>query len=235
MKIKGSGTYTDASGRSHTILGIGKLSDDENLRDLQVSGKLEFDKISCDEISVSGKCDGGSISANDLETSGELLFDNIFCDEVNISGKCIGDSVSAKNFSVSGKAKIDSLTLEENLNLSGKPEINSVTADEIVIASRDGFITRIKCRRIRILEDLTSNAKIEFGSFFGERCFFSASNSRVRIKNIEAETVELENCEVDVIRCRDAFIGKNCAVKKLFVAGECTVDADSTVSETIRT
>ena len=220
MKIKGSGSYTDANGRNHRVLGMGELSDGEHLRSLKVSGNVSFDKISCDDLNVSGKGDGGSISAGELKTSGELSFDDISCDEAVTSGKCAGKSITAKNFSASGKVEVDSLTIAQTLKLSGKPQIDFVTADEIFIGSRDGSIGAVKCRRLKIFHDEN---------------FFDRQRSRVRIKSIDAETVELENCTVDVIKCRDAVIGKNCAVEKLFVAGECKVSADSTVGETIRT
>ena len=220
MKIKGVGTYTDASGRNHRVLGTGELSDGEHLQSLKVSGKCSFDKISCDELNVSGKCGGGSITARDLKTSGELEFDNITCDEITASGKCSGKSVDAKIFSASGKVEVDSLTIAQTLKLSGRPQIDSVKADEIFIATRDGSIGAIKCRHIKIFHDEN---------------FFDNQRSRVRIKNIDADTVEIENCEVAVIKCRDAVIGTNCAIEKLFVAGKCTVADDSTVAETIHT
>ena len=209
MKIKGSGTYTDASGRSHSVFGAGEVSDGENLKSLKVSGDLSFEKISCDKISISGKCEGGTVSAQSLK----------------ISGACEADSVSAKNLSVSGKIEVDSLTIEQTLEISGKPQIDSVKADEIVIATRNGFIGEVECRRIKIFDESEQFNGVKFVQRF----------SRVQIKNIDAQTVQVENCAVDVIRCKDAFIGSNCAIEKLFVAGKCEVAADSTVGETIRT
>lgn len=170
MKIKGSGTYKDSNGRSHSVIGVGEVADDEKLRKLEVAGNLTFDKISCDKISVAGKCEGDSVSAQILK----------------VSGLC---------------------------------EIDFVTADEILIASRSGFLGNVKCRKIKIDGGF---APVKF-------C------SRVRIKNIEAEVVALENCEVDVIRCKDAIIDSNCTIKKLFFASKCEVAADSTVEEMIHT
>ena len=176
---------------------------------MKVSGDLSFEKISCDKISISGKCEGGTVSAQSLK----------------ISGACEADSVSAKNLSVSGKIEVDSLTIEQTLEISGKPQIDSVKADEIVIATRNGFIGEVECRRIKIFDESEQFNGVKFVQRF----------SRVQIKNIDAQTVQVENCAVDVIRCKDAFIGSNCAIEKLFVAGKCEVAADSTVGETIRT
>lgn len=219
MRIKGSGTYTGAAGKSCSILGICELADEENLQELRLSGNLSFKKLSCDKVDISGKCEGGSINARSLK----------------ISGTCEGDSVSAKNFSAVGKVEVDSLTVEQIFELSGKPRIDYVTADEIIIATSSGFIGEVKCHKIKIFDD---TARID-GEFFDKSFIghfsFNQSRSRVRIKNIEADKIELENCEVDIIRCKDAFIGTNCAVDKLFVSGACKVAADSTVGETICT
>ena len=140
MKIKGSGTYTDTDGASQSVFGVGELADDKKLRELEVSGSLSFEKISCDKISVSGKCEGGTISAQNLKVSGGLSFDDISCNKISVSGKCEGDSVIAKDFSASGKVEVDSLTIEQTLEISGKPKIDFMTSDEIVIVSRVGSI-----------------------------------------------------------------------------------------------
>lgn len=219
MNIKGAGIYTDASGESHKII-LGDLPDSENLRALKVSGNLTFKKISCDEINVSGKCEGGSITAQSLKVSGGLSFDKISCEEGSVSGKCEGKSLTAKNFSASGKVEIDSLKVEETLKLSGKPRIDSMTATKIFIDSIDGSIGSIKCRTIKIFDRIGLAV---------------TRNLRVRIVDIDADKVELENCAVVEIKCKDAFIGVNCVIEKLFVSGECEVADGSTIGETIRT
>lgn len=190
MKIKGSGTYKDANGRSHSVIGVGELADAEKLSKLEVAGSLSFEKI--------------------------------YCDKINVAGKCEGDFASAQILKISGACKIDSVTIEQRLEVAGKAEIDSVMADEILIVSRSGFLGDVKCRKIKIHDD---SAKFTVAQ----------SWSRVRVKNIEAEVVALENCEVDIIRCKDAFIGANCVIDKLLVSGEFKIADDSTVGETIRT
>ncbi len=235
MKIRGSGIYTDATGQNRRILGVGELSDDEKLRELKVSGNISFDKILCNDVRISGKCKGGSITAQDLKISGGLSFDDISCEEAYISGKCEGKSVSAENFSVSGKIEIDFLTIGKTLKLSGRPKIDSVTADEIFIGASDGFIGEIKCRNLKIFKGTGSFGGEIFGENFFENFLFNESHSRIHVKKIDAEKIALESCAADVIKCKDIFIGSNCAIEKLFVSGECKIVADSTVGETIRT
>lgn len=201
MKIKGTGTYKDVGGKNHSIFGVGELADSEKLQKLEVAGSLSFEKISCDKIHVSGKCNG----------------DFIFAQVLKISGTC----------------EIESVTIEQILEIAGKMQIDSVVADEILILSRSGFLGDVKCRKIKIYDD-----SAKFGDEMFKKNFIGyfapmQSWSRVRLKNIESEIVILENCEVGVIRCRDAFIGSNCAIEKLFVTGKCEIAADSTVSEKI--
>lgn len=185
MRIKGEGIYIDSAGVFHKIKGKSIISDDAILQSLQVSGKLLFDKITCDEVNVYGKCKGGS--------------------------------VYAKNFFATGKIKA-----------------YSIKADEVIIKSRSGSIDELQGIKIKIFDGVDENAEL-FAKIFSKQDEEFDDNSRVRIGNINADTVELENCTVEAIKCKDAVIGTNCAIKELFVSGECTVAPDSTVVKTIRT
>lgn len=209
MKIKGKCVYVDASGVTHEVKGANNSLDDKPLQMLNVSGKLLFDKISCDEV--------------------------------NVAGKCEGNSLSAKNVSVEGKMEADSLSVEQLFKLAGKLKINSVTADEIVIDSRSGSIGNVECRRLKIFNNTNTTAENIFTKFFGttfldsDNVYIGSGDSRFQVKSIDADTVELENCEIEVIRCKEAFIGSNCAIEKLFVVGECKIAENSKIGETIRT
>lgn len=185
MKIKGEGVYIDSAGVFHKVKGKSIISDDVILQSLQVSGKLLFDKITCDKVNVYGKCQGGS--------------------------------VYAKNFFTTGKIKA-----------------YSIKADEVVIKSSSGSIDELQGVKIKISSKINDDSAL-FAKIFFKRDEEFSDDSRVRIKKVNADTVELENCEVDIIKCKDAVIGTNCAIKELFVSGECTVAADSTVVKTIRT
>lgn len=186
MKIKGEGAYVDSVGVRHEVKGTGSLPDNTELKSLRASGMFSFGKFSCDKVSISGKCEGGS--------------------------------VIAKSFSVTGKVEVD-----------------SVEADDIIIESRSGAIDKLKGSKVKIFNRGHEVANALFAKLLGGHDAVQEKNSRICIKTIEADNVELENCEVDVIRCKDAFIGSNCAIEKLFVAGECKVSANSKVGETIHT
>ncbi len=203
MKIAGEATYIDAKSKRHSIEGVGSLPDDINLQNLNVSGSIEFDEISCDKIKIEG--------------SGE------------------GKSLTAKNLSVDGSLEVDEVKVEALLKISGSINIDNLTADEILMESRGGRIGAIKCVSVKIFhgEDHDVSGSI-FSGIFGHKFSQYKISPRVQIKTIDADKVNLQNCEVDVIRCNSAKISSNCVIEKLLVTGECEVADDAKVGETIR-
>lgn len=206
MKIKGEVTYTDETGKIHQIEGKIVLPDDTAFQKLKVDGKFSFENISCEKISVDGKCEGGTLNA--------------------------------KNLSVDGKIKADTVKVEQLFEVDGKAKIDELEADEIIIESHSGSLGEVKCRKIKIFSNSNENdesAKVAITSkLFGVEISASDENQRVRIRKIDAQKVDLQNCEVDVIRCTDAKIGENCAVERLIVSGEYEIAADSKVGEIIK-
>ncbi|MBR6888355.1 MAG: hypothetical protein IKN16_07920 [Selenomonadaceae bacterium] len=173
-----------------------------------------------------------NVALESLEVAGEFSFDKISCDRVKTSGEIDGKSLSGKNFSGEGTVAVDAVEFE-TFKLSGSADIDKLVAEEIIMESRGGSIGKIKCRNVKIFHGEIHNVGSSIMSkIFGGK---SEQSSRVQIKSIEADKIHVENCAVDVIRCKDAFIGKNCVIEKLFVAGECKIDSNSTVGETIRT
>lgn len=153
-----------------------------------------------------------------LKVSGTVSFEKISCDTIEISGECSGDSLTAKNLFVEGTLKVRSVNVTEKLTVEGSLNVSSVAAMQVFIESQTGSVDEVKCKQIKI---------------FNNDEFVTPQRLYIYIKNIDAEKVELKNCKVEVIRCKNAFIGSNCAIEKLFVAGECKVAPDSTVGETI--
>ena len=203
MKIAGEAVYVDAAGKKHSIEGIGSLPDNNELQSLDAVGEFSFDEISCDDMKISGSCEGKSLIA--------------------------------KNISADGTFEVAVVNVEERFKLSGSADIEKITAKEIIMESRGGTIGAIKCGKLKIFHgEIHEVGSSILSKIFGEKVSHN-NNSRVHIENIDAETVHLENCAVAEVKCNDAFIGANCVIDKLFVAGECKVVPDSTVGETIRT
>ena len=170
-----------------------------------------------------------------LTVEGTLSFKNVSCDEVKVEGECSGNSLKAKRISIEGSIKVNSINVEDNLQIEGLPKITDIEAKDILIESRDGLISSLKCNKLKIFhKEINEVSASILSRIFGAKSSHH-SNSRVRIEHIDAKTVHLENCSVDVIRCENAFIGSNCVIDKLFISGECKVADGSTVGETIYT
>lgn len=169
-----------------------------------------------------------------VSVSGSFSFDELSCDILQVEGECNGKSIVAKKISAEGSFDADSVEVE-TFKLSGSVGSEKIVAKEILIESRGGSVGSIRCDKLKIFHgEIHEVGSSIMSKIFGGKISHH-NNPRVQIKTIDAETVHLENCAVEVIKCKDAFIGKNCAIEKLFVAGECKVAPDSTVGETIRT
>ena len=168
-----------------------------------------------------------------LNVSGSLDFGEIFCDKIKIEGECFGKSITAKNISVSGSFEVDAVKVEETFKVEGSVDSDNISAAEIVMETRGGKIGNVNCNKIKIFhgESCDIGGSI-LSNIFGRKVF--QNNSRVQIKTIDAEKVDLQNCEVEEIHCQDAVINSNCVIEKLIVKGECKVAADSKIGETIR-
>lgn len=189
--------------------------------------KIKGEGVYIDSTGVLHEVKGKGVLPDDivlqsLNVSGKLEFGKISCDKVSVKGKCEGGSLIAKSISVKGKMDVD-----------------SVEAEELVIESHSGTIGAVKCKSLKIFSHTSTATEEIFEKFIGSKLFddddilIGNNDSRVQIKNIDANKVELENCEVEVVRCKDAVIGTNCTIGKVFVAGEYKVADDSTVGETI--
>ena len=170
-----------------------------------------------------------------LNVSGSFDFGEISCDKVKIEGECFGKSITAKNISVSGSFEVDAVKVEENFKVEGSVDSENISAAEIVMETRGGKIGNVKCNKIKIFhgESYDIGGSI-LSNIFGGRKIHSQSSSRIRIGKIDAEKVDLQNCEVEEINCTDAVINSNCVIEKLIVKGKCKVAADSKIGETIR-
>ena len=175
--------------------------------------------------------DGNKLQS--LNSSGSLSFGNLECNELKIEGECQGKVVNSQNISVSGTFDVHTVKAEKSLKIEGSIDSENVFAEEIIMESRGGSIIEVKCTKIKIfhgeIHDIGSSI---LSGIFGRK-FQHQSNSRVRIGKIDADEVDLQNCEVDEIKCKDAMVGSNCAIKKLIVSGKYKVSESSTVNEVI--
>ena len=181
----------------------------------------------------------GSVSDGELESlkvSGSCEFGDLVCNDVKIEGECSGSSLKSENVTSSGTLRVKTLIVEGSLKASGSVYSDVLDAADVDMESRGGSLGEIKCGRIRVFEHggVEINGGGLLSKIFGVHSSARSVSSRVRIKSIDADEVNLQNCEVDVIKCRDAIIGSNCVIGTLNVEGKCEVVDGSTVKETIR-
>ena len=201
---------------------------------MRIEGKGTYTDFDNKSHSVKGVVNFSEDNLRSLKISGRCSFDKISCDDVDIKGDCKGKTITAKNISVSGDFKVDSVEVENVFKIFGSVKIETLKAEEIFIESRSGKIGNVNCKKLKIFHSDDFNSGGVFSKIFGGKSSSAKSSSRVKIKKITAETVELKNCEVEEIKCKDAFIDSNCAIEKLIVEGDCKIAADSKVGEVIR-
>lgn len=118
MKIAGEAVYVDSAGKKHSIEGIGSLPDNNELQSLNATGEFSFDKISCDEMKVSGSCEGKSLTAKNISADGTIEVDTVNVEE---------------RFKLSGSAEIKSLVAKEIIMESRGGLIDSIKCDSLKI------------------------------------------------------------------------------------------------------
>ena len=166
-----------------------------------------------------------------------VLPDDTAFQKLKVDGKFSFENISCDKISVDGKIKVDTVKVEQLFEVDGKARIDELEADEIIIESRSSSLGEIKCRKIKIFSNSSGNdeaARAVMSKFPGVEISASNENPRVIIKKIDAVKVELANCEVGVIKCKDAAIGANCEIDRLIVSGEYKIADDSKVGEIIK-
>lgn len=142
------------------------------------------------------------------------ISDDLELKSLHIEGESRGSRINLENLEVEGEISVDEIIVT-NLNIEGILKSSKVQAGKISIESQSGSIGEIQCKSIRVF----NNRK---------------SKSRIRIDRITASEVDLENCDVESIECTNAIIRSNCAIRKLSVKGDYTIDGGSRVDEIIK-
>ena len=165
-----------------------------------------------------------------LKVSGNITFKNISAIEVKLEGDSRGESIKADELSAEGIFKVNEVSIINRFELSGTPNIGCLTARSVDIESRDGFIKKTRCEHVKIYHHDSHGGGI-LGRVFG---YSTSKKICVTIGEIEANDVDLQNCQVDEIRCENATIGTNCVIKLLIVKGNCDIASEAKVDEVIR-
>lgn len=117
MKIAGEAVYVDTAGKKHSIEGIGSLPNND-LQRLNATGEFSFDKMSCEEMKISGSCAGKSLTAKNISAEGTVEVDAVNVEE---------------RFKLSGSAEIKDLVAKEVIMESRGGAIDSIKCDDLKI------------------------------------------------------------------------------------------------------
>ena len=172
------------------------------------------------------------IKLKSIDVKGMLSFDKIICDKINIEGDCTGNEISGKKIFISGKFNVDNVSMEQNIKIVGVAHSNLLKAEKVIIESRAGTIKQINCDKIKIFDN---NDNIDISiikNIFNIR--HVKNNARIHINDIDANNVEIQNCEIKSIKCKNAIIGTNCLIEELFVEDSYKIANDSTVNKIVR-
>lgn len=156
---------------------------------------------------------------------------------MKIKGEMSYTDEHGKIHKLEGKIILPDDTIFQKLRVDGKAKIEEIEADEFILDSRSSTIGEIKCRKLKIFSNSNDNdeaAEVIMSKIFGAKVSVSNENLCVRIKKIDAEKVNIKNCEIEKIKCKDAVIGENCTIDKLIVSGEYEIAADSKVGEIVK-
>ena len=163
-----------------------------------------------------------------LKVEGTISFDSLTCEHLKVEGECTGETISADEISIAGTSNVKSIKAGRSVEIEGTIKAVSIECNEISICSQSGKIEQLQCKSVRIYNESDKTSKSMFG--FSKR----KNTSRVWIKNIRAERVELQNCEAEFVECKTANVRANCIIEKLIVEGDCEIATDSKVSEVVR-
>jgi len=86
MRIEGKAAYVDKGGKNF-IKGRGSLPEDILLKSLEVSGKIFFEKISCDDLKIKGDGKGATIVGKNISVHGSLKAEKISAEKVVVQSQ----------------------------------------------------------------------------------------------------------------------------------------------------
>ena len=232
LNIDGLGTHTGGEFDRVTISGKGRITSDLNCLSLDISGMCTLEgnvvgenvrasgmgkflkKIAADEIDISGKIDcEGEIETKKLYVEG--LFKAKQCLKtikaeitgmMSVEGDMIGESIVCDGMFKCG-GFLNCETLDINIRCASK--LNEVGATRVKItASPNRFNTMMNF----LLPDFLTNNK-------------------VTAQVIESDEIDIESCEVKVLRGKDIKIGPKCKVGLVEYSGTLEVDSTSEVDQ----
>ena len=247
MKISGASTMPGGEYGRVSISGAGKIKGSVKCTALSCSGstsiegnamcsgsvhasgsaKIAGDVLCAGEMQASGafRCEGG-VQAGSLHCSGAtVIIGAAEADEITAAGGTSARGLRCRILKASGGLRVEDGVEAESARLSGSITIPGLLNAERaeIYPSSGSHIGSIGGSDVRILDGGT-------GRLFG---FLPRSGTLITVGTVEADTVELECTEADVVRGRSVRIGKGCRVGRVEYSEKLTAEP-GTVGEAVR-
>lgn len=232
LNIDGLGTHTGGAFDRVTISGKGKITGDLECQTLDISGMSTME---------------GNVTSETIRVSGMGKFLNaINSDEVNVSGKAeFQGDIQTRGLYIEGMFKSKQCLKTIKVDIQGMITVEGdMTAEDVIC---DGAF---KCGGFLNCESLDINVRC--ASMFNEvgatkvRITASANkfnnmlkfilpefltNNKVTANVIESDEIDIENCDVKILRGKDIKIGPKCKVGLVEYSGTLEVDANAEVDQ----
>lgn len=229
INIEGLGTHSGGEFDRVTISGHGKITSDLKCQTLDVSG------IS----TLQGDVEGESVRASGM---GKFL-KNIKASELDISGKVdVDGDIEVSTLYASGmfKAKQCLKTIQANitgmLSVEGDMVGEDITCDGSIQCK--GFLNcesleiNIRCAsKFNEVGATKVNISTQTNGFTGVIGRLFPINNKVIAQVIEGDEIDIESCEVKVLRGRDIKIGPKCKVGIVEYSGTLEVDPNAQIDQ----
>lgn len=142
-----------------------------------------------------------------LNAEGDISVDNLKCiPKLSFVGAISGESIFTKQFKLNGCVNLHKLVaLETKIVFRGKSECeNIITKTAQIIPDKNESI-QIKESFRRLVKDI-----------FGKSIDLDSSDKKeFKVRYLEGDVLEIENCQIDEIHCRSIAIKGNSIIKYL--------------------
>lgn len=230
LNLSGMGTYSGGEFYEVNISGMGKIQGNIKCGNFNTSGTGKvFGNVESDKFCSSGMVKiEGDINSSYIDVSGTL--------------RCEKD-VNTKNLDISGMATIDGKINCNNINSKGCLKAKSdIECEEVNINGMINCSGMLNCEKLELQVVGTSTIGEIGGSIINierGRAGYSLKfnilvpkkfrENKLVANIIEGDDIELENCEVKVVRGKNIKIGENCKIDTVEYSGSLEVDKKSKV------
>lgn len=232
LNIEGLGTYAGGEFDRVSISGKGKVTGDLTCRSLEISGMSTIEgKVVCEKIHASGM---GKIDKE------------VTADEVDISGTLdFYQDLNAKDFYLSGMSKVKQCLKADKIEITGMLTIESDLSGEEVkcdgMIKCGGFLNceslEMTSRGVSKLKEVgATNVKIYGGESMVSGLFSFLlpdflKDNKVTADVIEGDNIDIEHCDVKIVRGKNIKIGPKCKIGLVEYSGTFEADQDAVIDQ----